>query len=1404
MLTRISIASACALALFIVLVLLNLGPAAQAVTTDSGLSPTVTTAGGTIVSSDITTHTIWTVAGSPYSVTKYIHVRAGIMLTIAPGVEVQFAQFAGLGAQGQLSAIGSPSQPITLTGSTKQPGSWSGVDVTLGGRVTLQHVVMEYGRESGLPMYGMLKVDGATANVSESVFRYGGSNGISSDLGLTSTVQVSATSFIGNARSAMRFSSFPPTMRDPVLRNLTASGNGLNAIEYYAVPLTGTHVWEDAGLPYAARSGLTVGKGANLSVEPGVEVEADGAIWVYGTLTALGTPAKPITFTGINKAPGAWWGLNVDSIAPLTGTAFFRNVTVEYGGGGGYYPSNLSIGNSAVVSITQSVIRKSSKNGITFAGFGSAVDLSGLSITGNAGYPLYLSGSTDPVLHDITASGNLSEAIGIRPFLSWYSGNYHLPNVGLPYIADGGVSLNYGASLTLEPGVELRMRKDASLYVDGSLYAVGTPALPLTITGDFTGTTPTPGWWRNLNISGNARAIFRYCDIGYGGASSQAMLTIATNRVILQDCRVHHSAAEAIKAVPLGGGRTSKPFVINNRIEQNAFGVRNVDTLYDYVDATYNWWGDASGPYHATNPQGLGNAVSDHVWFEPWLTRPPGTSTELEVQINGPNKFAPGRIEEYAVRYTNNTTQTVQNAVLMVALPSFADYLDDSGGGIVWPQRRQLFWKLGDIPPGRTGLLSYRVRFFWGLPIGIKDSAVAQLGGTNVSMPGFNVQSYLTYVPVTVLAEQALTWSEVQAEQQASPEFNQLYNQALQDGYTRAVAERMMLSAGEPITEVVLLRFEPEFGAAFVRRQGSHTESTLIGETSYRVRTAGGTLSFNFQTDEWEILVDSAASSDQSPQQAAGLTFGECMKNCILEKVPKYLVKNIFKSISIIFKAIDCYKAYQTRDGLDIAKCAQLIKKIPGVSEGIDLGKCNSDCRENPNSHVCTGDIRYCDDGSFPYGTFGIHTIMECKCITDPLTGREGQYMGCTVQQVCAICEKCVETDGGPQCTIPPTGSGMDSGMPVQLSSVSSDSDQTCAECIRAKDPNAKYGPGGDVLPDQLMTYTITFENEGAGTAYDVFVVDELRDELDTSTLVINGGGEYLPASRTLIWWVGQLAPKGQPGSTGVVSFTVRLKSNLANGTAVVNRAVVHFPSVPEVTPTNPVVNIVQPLVASPQSLETVSGQPLVIKLQGRDPGGAPLTYALVAAPLNGALSGTAPNLVYTPSLNFTGIDRLRFTVSNGITTSRPADVDILVHPSPSDNTAPQVVRTEPGNGAVIAQIVSAPHFTDTVGPLYLPAVEIDFSETISDTSVTTDTIRVMDSRGRSVPIRVGYDGAVNKAIVLFREPLKAGTTYSFTVTTGIRDLKGNALPANYTWSVRTAGTASSQIFLPLIMRSAH
>ncbi len=57
------------------------------------------------------------------------------------------------------------------------------------------------------------------------------------------------------------------------------------------------------------------------------------------------------------------------------------------------------------------------------------------------------------------------------------------------------------------------------------------------------------------------------------------------------------------------------------------------------------------------------------------------------------------------------------------------------------------------------------------------------------------------------------------------------------------------------------------------------------------------------------------------------------------------------------------------------------------------------------------------------------------------------------------------------------------------------------------------------------------------------------------------------------------------------------------------------------------------------------------------------LTYSIVTAPVNGTLSGTAPNLIYTPKPDFNGLDSFVFKVNDGKTDSKPATVLIKIAP---------------------------------------------------------------------------------------------------------------------------------------------
>lgn len=89
------------------------------------------------------------------------------------------------------------------------------------------------------------------------------------------------------------------------------------------------------------------------------------------------------------------------------------------------------------------------------------------------------------------------------------------------------------------------------------------------------------------------------------------------------------------------------------------------------------------------------------------------------------------------------------------------------------------------------------------------------------------------------------------------------------------------------------------------------------------------------------------------------------------------------------------------------------------------------------------------------------------------------------------------------------------------------------------------------------------------------------------------------------------------------------------------------------------------------------------VTLTGSDPNtpARTLTYAIGTPPTHGTLSGTLPNLTYTPAANYIGTDSFTFTVSNGLATSSAATVTITVAGPPAP-AAP--VLTSPANGSTL------------------------------------------------------------------------------------------------------------------------
>jgi large repetitive protein len=85
--------------------------------------------------------------------------------------------------------------------------------------------------------------------------------------------------------------------------------------------------------------------------------------------------------------------------------------------------------------------------------------------------------------------------------------------------------------------------------------------------------------------------------------------------------------------------------------------------------------------------------------------------------------------------------------------------------------------------------------------------------------------------------------------------------------------------------------------------------------------------------------------------------------------------------------------------------------------------------------------------------------------------------------------------------------------------------------------------------------------------------------------------------------------------------------------------------------------------MAIDQAVTTTEDTSKAITLTGSDPDGTPVSFTVATQPSHGSLSGTAPNVTYTPAANYHGPDSFTFTVSDGVATSLPATVDITVTP---------------------------------------------------------------------------------------------------------------------------------------------
>ncbi|MBN1179064.1 MAG: Ig-like domain-containing protein, partial [Anaerolineae bacterium] len=934
--------------------------------------------------------------------------------------------------------------------------------------------------------------------------------------------------------------------------------------------------------------------------------------------------------------------------------------------------------------------------------------------------------------------------------------------------------------------------------------AVGTTAAAVAATGSSTLALSDCAIEQNVGngllVDGTAQvqivdtAIVDHGRHGVLVNGNDAVVTVSRSIILASAQDGVRNSANA--RVTLGGAAGLGNTILGN----GGYGANQVGTSTQ-MTATHNWWGDISGPYHATlNPDGEGENVSNRVLFDPWAVDWQGQMPDgVYVSLVGGRQVFPGGQANYTTMYVNGRAETVENAVLVLVLPAGASFVAATNGGEYWAQRHSVVWSLGDVQPGDSGTAAVQVQLAWGLPSGSVHTAQARLGGTNLPLGLSHAQDYLDWTPLHLLSSTPLSEGELAAERAAYPDLDLIYTQAEADGFLPGGAVRLALDAAEPITQVVMLRPAGR-EVLYLRRQGAQVLASTFGLANYAARDATGGLAVDVQTNAetfWGTWGNGATPS------ADGLAYADCR----FSYLPAMVLQDKQTRLAQVLGSATCYPCLS--GGL-CTRCFAALQAAVPLPEAAEALVCADDSVRAANSREMLRRVIPCDEDI--YVECGKNFWGQSFEVIRPCSG--GFVVWRSDQTNAALCQSgqtCNPGQGSTGalhvslgCVCQPADSRSVSSAPANLPllgppapdaarepSACASGEEGASACVRIRilnplDPNAKYGIEGELIPGQRVTYTITYENEGDGRAYGVFVVDQLDASLDMSTVTIYGPGELIAENRTILWTVGELGPQGDPDAQGVVSFTVELLDSLPAGTAVVNQAVVYFPTVGEETPTNPVVNLVQPLAAVPQRVVTTYGQPVSITLGGRAPVSVSLSFEVVEAPLNGELSGTAPDLVYTPAENASGLDRFTFKVTDGSSESRPAEVQIVVDPE-GDLVAPQVRSTYPILGATNVAISDSPVMSDDVGPILAPTLLVQFSEAISATTLADPDVQGVGADGAPLSLSVLYDGVAQRAVIYLREPLQLATWYTFTVAAGVQDMAGNPLGAEYVWSFRTA-----------------
>ena len=327
----------------------------------------------------------------------------------------------------------------------------------------------------------------------------------------------------------------------------------------------------------------------------------------------------------------------------------------------------------------------------------------------------------------------------------------------------------------------------------------------------------------------------------------------------------------------------------------------------------------------------------------------------------------------------------------------------------------------------------------------------------------------------------------------------------------------------------------------------------------------------------------------------------------------------------------------------------------------------------------------------------------------------------------------------------------------------------------------------GITSPPVITTPTVSSTNPAnvaTGVAFNQKIAATFSEAMDSSTITtatftLMQGTSFVSGTVTYTGTTATFAPASNLAPNTVYIATITTGARNVAGSGLARNYVWSFttgaaaavtpPTVSSTNPANaatavPINQKVSATFSKAMDASTITGSTFILT-QGTAPISGFVSYSGSTA-IFAPASNLAPNTAYTATITTGAKDLASNALASNYVWSFTTGAVALVTPPTVDSTDPANAATSVALNQKVAAV---------------------FSRAMDASTITTATFALAQG---STPVSgfVSYSGST--AVFAPASNLTANTVYTATITTGAKDLAGNALASNYVWSFTTGAAA--------------